>query len=256
MSDVLTQPKPAKAKVPHEGPTYVLTVSCPDRIGVVADVAAFLVANDCNIIESGQYSDQENGRFFLRNALPAAERRDAGEPEEGLRPGRRALRDRRPLLRRRAQGEDPAAGVAPGPLPERPDLPPPHRRPADRHRRRGLQPQGLRGPGRLGRPAVRLHAGHRRDQAAAGSPAAGPGREPRRRADRAGPLHAGAVGRVLRPLAGPGDQHPPLLPAELQGRPALPPGPRPRREADRRHRATTSPTTWTKGRSSSRTCSA
>ena len=69
MSDVLTQSKPAKTKVPHEGPTYVLTVSCPDRIGVVADVAAFLVANDCNIIESGQYSDQENGRFFLRNAF-------------------------------------------------------------------------------------------------------------------------------------------------------------------------------------------
>ena len=69
MSDVLTQPKSAKAKVPHEGPTYVLTVSCPDRIGVVADVAAFLVAHDCNIIESGQYSDQENGRFFMRNAF-------------------------------------------------------------------------------------------------------------------------------------------------------------------------------------------
>jgi formyltetrahydrofolate deformylase len=68
-TDVLTKPAPAKAKVPHEGPTYILTVSCPDRIGVVADVAAFLVANDCNIIESGQYSDQENGRFFLRNAF-------------------------------------------------------------------------------------------------------------------------------------------------------------------------------------------
>jgi formyltetrahydrofolate deformylase len=36
---------------------------------VVADVSAFLVANECNIIESGQYSDQENGRFFLRNAF-------------------------------------------------------------------------------------------------------------------------------------------------------------------------------------------
>jgi formyltetrahydrofolate deformylase len=68
-TDVLTQPKPAKTKLPHEGPTYILTLSCPDRIGVVADVSAFLVANECNIIESGQYSDQENGRFFLRNAF-------------------------------------------------------------------------------------------------------------------------------------------------------------------------------------------
>jgi formyltetrahydrofolate deformylase len=52
-----------------ELPTYVLTMSCPDRIGVVADVSAFLVANDCNIIESGQFTDRENGRFFLRNAF-------------------------------------------------------------------------------------------------------------------------------------------------------------------------------------------
>ena len=69
MSDVLTQPLPAKAKAAPEGPTYVLTVSCPDRIGIVADVAAFLVANNCNIIESAQYNDQENGRFFLRTAF-------------------------------------------------------------------------------------------------------------------------------------------------------------------------------------------
>ena len=54
-----------------ELPTYVLTLACPDRIGVVADVAAFLVANDCNIVESGQYSDAENGQFFLRNAFQA-----------------------------------------------------------------------------------------------------------------------------------------------------------------------------------------
>ena len=52
-----------------ELPTYVLTMSCPDRIGVVADVSAFLVANDCNIIESGQFNDKENGQFFLRNAF-------------------------------------------------------------------------------------------------------------------------------------------------------------------------------------------
>jgi formyltetrahydrofolate deformylase len=50
-------------------PTYILTLSCPDRIGVVADVAAFLVAHDCNIVESGQFTDQENGLFFLRNAF-------------------------------------------------------------------------------------------------------------------------------------------------------------------------------------------
>ena len=51
------------------GPTYVLTLSCPDRIGLVAEVAAFLVAHDCNIVESSQFNDPENDRFFLRTAF-------------------------------------------------------------------------------------------------------------------------------------------------------------------------------------------
>jgi formyltetrahydrofolate deformylase len=68
-SDVLTRPQAAKTKAGAEAPTYVLTISCPDRIGIVADVAAFLVANNCNIVESAQYNDQENGRFFLRTAF-------------------------------------------------------------------------------------------------------------------------------------------------------------------------------------------
>ena len=42
---------------------------------------------------------------------------------------------------------------------------------------------------------------------------------------------------LCRQLSGRDHQHPPLLPAELQGRQALPPGARPRGEADRRDRA-------------------
>jgi formyltetrahydrofolate deformylase len=70
VSDVLARPQAGKptAGAP-DTPTYVLTMSCPDRIGVVADVAAFLVAHGCNIIESGQFTDVDNGRFFLRNAF-------------------------------------------------------------------------------------------------------------------------------------------------------------------------------------------
>jgi formyltetrahydrofolate deformylase len=49
--------------------TFILSLSCPDQIGVVADVAAFLVKHDCNIIESGQFGDPDNGLFFLRNAF-------------------------------------------------------------------------------------------------------------------------------------------------------------------------------------------
>ena len=52
-----------------EAPTYVLVLSCPDQIGVVADVATFLVRHRCNIVESAQFSDPDNGLFFLRNAF-------------------------------------------------------------------------------------------------------------------------------------------------------------------------------------------
>jgi formyltetrahydrofolate deformylase len=78
-SDVLNRPvaKPAKG-AGGESPTYILTLSCPDRIGVVADVAAFMVAHDCNIIESGQFSDQDTGRFFLRNAFHPLSGADLG----------------------------------------------------------------------------------------------------------------------------------------------------------------------------------
>jgi formyltetrahydrofolate deformylase len=47
-------------------PSFVLTLSCPDRIGIVADVAAFLVAAGGNILESAQHGDAGNGQFFLR----------------------------------------------------------------------------------------------------------------------------------------------------------------------------------------------
>jgi formyltetrahydrofolate deformylase len=69
-SDVLHRPaaKPAKG-AGGDSPTYILTLSCPDKIGVVAFGAAFMVAHDCNIIESGQFTDQDTGRFFLRSAF-------------------------------------------------------------------------------------------------------------------------------------------------------------------------------------------
>ncbi|HWA59800.1 MAG TPA: formyltetrahydrofolate deformylase [Caulobacteraceae bacterium] len=50
-------------------PAFVLTLSCPDRIGIVADVAAFLVEAGCNILESAQHGDPDNGRFFLRTVF-------------------------------------------------------------------------------------------------------------------------------------------------------------------------------------------
>ena len=45
---------------------YVLTLSCPDRPGVVAAVSGLLARHGCNITESQQYGDAAAGRFFMR----------------------------------------------------------------------------------------------------------------------------------------------------------------------------------------------
>src|SRR5690606_25203012 len=54
-------------------PTYILKLSCPDRIGIVAAVAGFLSEQDCNIIESAQFEDRLNGRFFMRTVVVAGD---------------------------------------------------------------------------------------------------------------------------------------------------------------------------------------
>ncbi|HAS51022.1 MAG TPA: formyltetrahydrofolate deformylase [Gammaproteobacteria bacterium] len=45
---------------------YVLTIACPDRVGIVAAVSGILAAHRANIIESDQFSDTEYNRFFMR----------------------------------------------------------------------------------------------------------------------------------------------------------------------------------------------
>jgi formyltetrahydrofolate deformylase len=45
---------------------FVLTLSCPDRRGVVAAVTYFLFEQGCNIVDSAQFGDRSNGQFFLR----------------------------------------------------------------------------------------------------------------------------------------------------------------------------------------------
>lgn len=47
-------------------PAYILTISCPDRIGIVATVSTFLAVQRCNILDSAQYGDPVSARFFLR----------------------------------------------------------------------------------------------------------------------------------------------------------------------------------------------
>jgi len=50
-------------------PEYVLTLSCPDRVGIVHAVAAYLHQAGCNVLDSQQIGDridQGSGRFFMR----------------------------------------------------------------------------------------------------------------------------------------------------------------------------------------------
>ncbi|WP_397414828.1 formyltetrahydrofolate deformylase [Phenylobacterium sp.] len=44
----------------------ILTLSCPDRPGIVARVSALLFERGANILDAQQYNDQETKRFFMR----------------------------------------------------------------------------------------------------------------------------------------------------------------------------------------------
>ena len=47
-------------------PDFVLSISCPDRKGVVHRVSGLLLEHDGNIIDAQQFGDDQTGRFFLR----------------------------------------------------------------------------------------------------------------------------------------------------------------------------------------------
>jgi formyltetrahydrofolate deformylase len=48
------------------GQEFVLTLSCPDKPGIVYAVASFLVQHSANILASQQYGESPDGRFFMR----------------------------------------------------------------------------------------------------------------------------------------------------------------------------------------------
>ena len=45
---------------------YILTLSCPDRRGIVHAVSGFLLEQGGNIEEAAQYNDHDTGLFFMR----------------------------------------------------------------------------------------------------------------------------------------------------------------------------------------------
>ncbi|MFC7729881.1 formyltetrahydrofolate deformylase [Actinomadura keratinilytica] len=60
---------------------FVLTLSCPDRPGIVAAVSGLLAERGCNIVESQQFGDRDSGTFFMRVQFTAPPGTDA----DGLR---------------------------------------------------------------------------------------------------------------------------------------------------------------------------
>jgi formyltetrahydrofolate deformylase len=64
------------------GARYILTLSCPNRPGIVAAVASHLFEDGGNILEAQQFDDTETDRFFMRLVF---NRTDAGRPVAEMR---------------------------------------------------------------------------------------------------------------------------------------------------------------------------
>ncbi|PFG42341.1 formyltetrahydrofolate deformylase [Isoptericola jiangsuensis] len=72
MACVTTQPNPTSPARPTE---WVLTLSCPDRPGIVHAVSGVLAEHGGNITESQQFGDPVSGLFFLRMQVESASAR-------------------------------------------------------------------------------------------------------------------------------------------------------------------------------------
>jgi formyltetrahydrofolate deformylase len=51
---------------------YILTITCPDRVGIVAAVTGLIAGHDGSVLEAAQHGDLQTGRFFLRIEIVAA----------------------------------------------------------------------------------------------------------------------------------------------------------------------------------------
>ncbi len=49
--------------------THILKLSCKDQVGIVAKISSILAKYNCNIVESKQFTDQQNGNFFIRQTF-------------------------------------------------------------------------------------------------------------------------------------------------------------------------------------------
>ncbi len=50
---------------------YILTLTCPDRVGIVATVSELIASLNGWVTEANYHSDQDSGLFFMRNEIKA-----------------------------------------------------------------------------------------------------------------------------------------------------------------------------------------
>ncbi|WP_017537832.1 formyltetrahydrofolate deformylase [Nocardiopsis halophila] len=66
--------------------SFVLTLSCPDRTGIVQAVSSYLLRRGCDIREYRQFDDSVRGRVFLRTQVAAGHEVDLDEVSAGFEP--------------------------------------------------------------------------------------------------------------------------------------------------------------------------
>jgi formyltetrahydrofolate deformylase len=49
----------------------ILTISCPDRAGIIAAVSGFIAQHGGYIVETSYHTEQEAQRFFMRQEIRA-----------------------------------------------------------------------------------------------------------------------------------------------------------------------------------------
>jgi formyltetrahydrofolate deformylase len=64
---------------------FVLTLSCPDRPGIVAAVSNFLFERACNIEQSAQFGDAQSDSFFMRVLFATLPQQSVGALREAFR---------------------------------------------------------------------------------------------------------------------------------------------------------------------------
>ncbi len=181
------------ARMP-ESHSFILTVVCPDAVGIVAAVAGYLTAQEYFIEESTHFGDPDTGTFFMRTRfIPRQQSFSRGAFAAGF----DAIATRFGMDWHVLRHAHPAPGADHGlearPLPQRPAVPLPDRRAPHDDRGHRLQPHGALGPGQLAQGALLPRAGDAGQQGGSRGPPDGDRRGQPRRPHRPGPLHAGPL---------------------------------------------------------------